>query len=144
MSHSTNGRRIVFIIYQSLGSLCCLETAFISHQSFNTYHFSAVTYSSEHGYCPEESHLVLFLCSLLPSLMYLPQPHNFLAMVQLFFTSQINLVFMKDARLPVLQTAALCLPTEQELPDQQEIMLCDTDLMIHLSPFYKQQSLEIR
>lgn len=76
--------------------------------------------------------------------MYLPQPHNFLAMVQLFFTSQINLVFMKDARLPVLQTAALCLPTEQELPDQQEIMLCDTDLMIHLGPFYKQQSLEIR
>lgn len=89
------------------------------------------------------SHLVLFLCSLLPSFMYLPQPHNFLAMVQLFFTLKIYLVFTKGARLPALKTAAWCLPTEQVLPKQQ-ITLYDTDLMMLLSPFYEVQSLEIR
>lgn len=76
--------------------------------------------------------------------MYLPQPHNFLAMVQLFFTLKINLVFTKGARLPALKTAAWCLPTEQVLPKQQEIMLCDTDLMMHLRPFHEGQTLEIR
>lgn len=76
--------------------------------------------------------------------MYLPQPHNFLAMVQLFFTLKINLVFTKGARLPALKTAAWCLPTEQLLPKEQEIMLCDTDLMMHLRPLYEGQYLETR
>lgn len=134
MSHTTNSRRIVFIIYQSLGSLCCLETAYITYQSFNTFQFSAVTHGSEHGSCPEESLTWCILCSLLPSLMYLPQPHNILAMVQLFFILKINLVFTKGARPPALKTAAWCLPPEQVLPKQQEIMLCDTDLMMCLSP----------
>jgi len=55
MSHTTNSKIIVFIIYQSLGSTCCLETAYISYQSFNTFQFSAVTHSSEHRSCPEDS-----------------------------------------------------------------------------------------
>lgn len=76
--------------------------------------------------------------------MYLTQPHNFLAMVQLCCTLKINLVFTKGDRPSSLKTAAWRLPTEQVLPKQQEIMLCHTDLMMQLSPFYKGQSLEIR
>lgn len=49
---------------------------------------------------------------------------------------------MKGDRPSSLKTAAWCLPTEQVLPKQQEIMLCHTDLM--MQPFYKGQSLEIR
>lgn len=85
---------------------------------------------------------MLFSCSFLPSLMYLSQPHNFLAIVQHFFTLKFNLVFTRGARLPAGRTAACCLPTEPVLPEKQALMLCDTDLMKHLGPFCKGRSLE--
>lgn len=74
--------------------------------------------------------------------MYLSQPHNFLAIVQHFFTLKFNLVFTRGARLPAGRTAACCLPTELVLPQQQALTLCDTDLMKQLGPFCKGQSLE--
>lgn len=112
MSHPTNSRRIVSIIYQSLG-FCAAWRGPPSPLNYLT-HSSSVQLIQLRAQILSRriSHLLLFLCNLLPSLMFLHQPYNLLAMVQLFFTLKIHLVFMRGAKLPALKTAAWC-STEQ-------------------------------
>lgn len=114
MSHPTNSRRIVFIIYQSLG-FCAAWRWPPSPLNYLTPSSSVQLIQLRAQILSRRiSHLLLFLCNPLPSLMFLHQPYNLPAMVQLFFTLKIHLVFTKGAELPALRTAAWC-PTEQAL-----------------------------